>query len=417
MWEIYRTKLDHLSKYEKKLLTLEYYDKRISNSKLLSKYNIEGVLPKNLYRCFTGDISNKLCKYCHQKMMTLPFSNIEEEQNGYECFACGNAEFTTSNSTIHSLSCEENNKEILFESKCSNRAISVQLNDLIQQRYSEHTLVINSLNDLSITELIELAAFLELYIDENYNYTVPICNMPGKLTPDVEWNRRLVRTLYNKEYIAISEISPIEAFVSLHDNKIFEKIHFNKVCFYPTFHSNYKCMLKKLLSGDLIEYFSEKSKEDYDLLIIEMYELWKKIGVSECIEFLEYQMSRLNFQIQLGQKTHDMFSDFLNVLSVSEIHSIIYGGITYACRVREEKKIYGRYASNTAISIIRSTGEKVITGHWNKKSFNRPYNIQQSSISKYFFHNVLKINESAFNITPKINMIEEVLQSYINQIN
>lgn len=51
--------------------------------------------------------------------------------------------------------------------------------------------------------------------------------------------------------------------------------------------------------------------------------LWKEIAVAECIEYLQYQLDKVNFEFTPGEKTYKTFEIILNDFSVSQVYGII----------------------------------------------------------------------------------------------
>ncbi|MCC9294963.1 hypothetical protein LN736_08855 [Clostridium sp. WLY-B-L2] len=54
--------------------------------------------------------------------------------------------------------------------------------------------------------------------------------------------------------------------------------------------------------------------------------------MSECLEYLNFQMDSVRFDFNPGKKTIAVFNDLLDNFSVSQIYGIIYKAITNATK-------------------------------------------------------------------------------------
>ena len=75
----------------------------------------------------------------------------------------------------------------------------------------------------------------------------------------------------------------------------------------------------------------------------EALELWKEIAVAECIEYLQYQLDKVNFEFTPGEKTYKTFEIILNDFSVSQIYGIIWRSVADASKLYLEKGICYNY--------------------------------------------------------------------------
>lgn len=88
--------------------------------------------------------------------------------------------------------------------------------------------------------------------------------------------------------------------------------------------------------------------------------IWKEIALAECIQYLKYQMEKVNFNFNPGEKTISIFDDFSNDFSTSQVYGIIYKGITSSTRYFQEHKVSRQLAANSVIGACQRYAEKAI---------------------------------------------------------
>lgn len=90
----------------------------------------------------------------------------------------------------------------------------------------------------------------------------------------------------------------------------------------------------------------------------EALELWKEIAVAECIEYLQYQLDKVNFEFTPGEKTYKTFEIILNDFSVSQIYGIIWRSVADASKLYLEKGISKKHAANSVIGACERYAER-----------------------------------------------------------
>jgi hypothetical protein len=88
--------------------------------------------------------------------------------------------------------------------------------------------------------------------------------------------------------------------------------------------------------------------------------IWKEIALNECLEYFKYQMDKVKFDFNPGEKTSTVFKDLLEHFSVAQIYGIIYKAIANAIRYYQETNIARKQAANSVIGNCQRYGEKTI---------------------------------------------------------
>jgi hypothetical protein len=71
-------------------------------------------------------------------------------------------------------------------------------------------------------------------------------------------------------------------------------------------------------------------------------------------------------------------------------------------------------ATNVAVDYLENYAENILSEEWTRNRFDRSYIIQQSFISKFFFNEILKIEEEGFYTIPSKKIIKEQLFKKFN---
>ena len=130
--------------------------------------------------------------------------------------------------------------------------------------------------------------------------------------------------------------------------------------------------------------------------------LWKEIAVPECIEYLQYQLDKVNFEFTPGEKTYKTFDIILNDFSVSQIYGIIWRAVADASKLYLEKGISKKHAANSVIGACERYAERAKINGWDLTQYNRIKDLPQSVLSLFYFNRVLGIGEMGFRVPPTI---------------
>lgn len=135
----------------------------------------------------------------------------------------------------------------------------------------------------------------------------------------------------------------------------------------------------------------------------EALELWKKIALWECLEYLAYQMEKVRFTFHPGEKTISMFSKMLDDFSVSQIYCIIYKSVDKACREKQSRNLSTAHAANTVIYYCGCYADNIKLKGWGVGSYQRIKDLPQCELSRYFFNSVIRIGDKGFENVPNLN--------------
>lgn len=372
--------LQHLSTEELDNLMKRYYSNESVNL-LVKEYDLD-IRPNSLYKYFPPElVENELCEYCginlvkHRKSKSnMNFSN--ENKNEYYCPKC-------------------EHRPYFIKCDCSNCIDSMyrKVNDKkskIQEVYGHCQEQIN-LDELNFREKIYVAIVCSKLLKEDMYHFIPFCEYEGKLTPDINMDYDIFRELFKKKVLRVSPISSISAFK---DYEEFPNVFYiDKV----TFYLNIEYQSSKSETFEKVLNVNYTFKKNFD----EIINLWREIGVAECKEYLLYVLNKVGFDFSPGEKTQKVFEMLLNDFSVSQIFGIIKRQVDSVSSLFLEKGLNRKHAANMVIGNCERFAERAKSEGWSLTQYNRPYELQQSDLSFFFFYNVLKIGDKGFRMSIK----------------
>lgn len=374
--------LKHLSDDEINSLVQRYYAGE-AVSKLLKEYQLS-VRANDLYTLFPPEIcENEICEYCGEYLVRdrVPKAAMSWRQNdtGLYCPVCKHKPY------IHSCQC----------SNCveKERELQKSREKRIQEVYSIKSNPVN-FSEIPFEQKVFLGALCRALCRENLYEINPYTESEVVLTPTDELRAQMYNVLYENGIITVSPVSPVEAFVIDHEefpNRFYTyKVIYNLNLRFPP---NKKELFTEIFDPN---YYSSSANKDDAL------ELWRRIAVGECIEYLIYQLDSVGFEFSPGEKTKKTFEILLNDFSVSQIYGIIWKSVADVSRLYLEKGISKRHAANSVIGACERLGERAKMNGWTLTEYNRIKDLPQSELSSFFFNKVLKIGEMGFRLPPTI---------------
>ena len=373
--------LNHLTAEEVNTLMHRYYAGE-TVSKLIEEYHISA-RPAELYKLFPPEVcQNHSCEYCHEFLVRDRPSKTWKNNCKYEwdlyCPVCGHKPFQKN-------------------CKCKNCVEKEQLLKIdqlkrIQEVYSRERTPVNFYK-LSFQNKVFLGALCRALLKENLYEIKPYAEANIVLAPTIAFEHKIYSNLIHSEVISVSPNSQLEAFVT--DSEDFPNTFY-------TFKASY--YLNLIFPPDKHELFAEISNPNYysPEYAEEALELWKEIAVAECIEYLQYQLKKVNFDFTPGDKTYTTFETILENFSVSQIYGIIWRSVADASKLYLERGITRKHAANSIIGACERYAERAKICGWDLSQYNRIKDLPESALSQFYFNKVLGIGEMGFRVPPTI---------------
>lgn len=388
-------KLKHLNEKQIEELMNRYYsDNGETAAVLINEYNLD-VLPSRLYTLFPDVICDEKCKWCQERLQMPALSKTARMTGSTNkkktCPNCGHVE------NIHYCHCENCQRERIAERELKEkqeREKALTLRRQIHEAYRYEGIRQVELEEINFEERVSLGAILRGFLSEDMTTINPIDIF--SLTSDANLSCELIRALCSKGILLVDSTSDIEAFKpgeNFPNTYYLDRVKYRLNLKFPP---NKEKFIKELLSP----------KGNMEFSVEDALYLWKKIAVSECIEYLLYQFDKVGFEFSAGKKTYAMFEELLDDFSVSQIYAIIYPKVANASKLYLERTLTKKHAANTVISTCQTYGERIRIEGWAFKGYSRIKELPQSIISEYFFNKVLGIGDRGFNMCPVKELYE-----------
>jgi hypothetical protein len=250
---------------------------------------------------------------------------------------------------------------------------------------------------LSLTDAIYLISIMRgAYEDLTKIKPVDLFEQPLAATNDLK--REIILQAHDNGMIFIHPDSEVDAFV----DETLDQFYIYKVYYAPMI-TEKSLVDPKTLVTDLHQYVSLPwTEEECEEALV----MWKKIALSECMEYLLFVMKEHQFEFTPGEKTTQYLEFTLQHFSTGQVYNIIWKAVRDAAAffVRESGTSK-KHAANVAISSIQRTAERAIAEKWDLKAFRRNYKIKQSIISEVFYNFAAMLGDTGFETVPNIESI------------
>lgn len=217
------------------------------------------------------------------------------------------------------------------------------------------------------------------------------------LSADQEFSTEIIKRLHRNGLIYVHPDTEPEAFV---DDDISQ--------FY-IYHAYYAPPISQSTPGDPKSLVTELHKhvngewsEDW---CQEASEIWKKVALSECKEYLLFVLDEHHFEFNPGEKTTQYLEYALENFSTAQVFNTIWRAAKDAAAYYQRERISKRQAANAAIAAIQKYSERAIAENWEIKPYRRNYKCPQSIISEVLYNFALKLAEEGFQLIPNIETI------------
>lgn len=371
--------LSHLTSGEIETLMQRYYDGE-AVSKLMKEYNITA-RASELYKLFPPEVyQNYSCEYCDEFLVINRPSKAMKDSPRYErelyCPICGHKPFQSH------CTCENCLEE--------ERLLKIEQLGQIKETYSRAKTPVDFFN-LSFENKVYLGSLCRALLKENLYEITPYFGAEVVLTPTNALNDKVYSNLIDNQVIVVSPQSTLEAFdIDSEDFPntfyIYKVTYFLNLVFPPNKHDLFTEILNP-------SYYSTDCAD-------EALALWKEIAIAECIEYLQYQLSKVNFEFTPGDKTYKTFEIILNDFSISQIYGIIWRAVADASKLYLEKGISKKHAANSVIGSCERYAERAKLNSWDLAQYNRIRDLPQSALSLFYFNRVLGIGDMGFRVPP-----------------
>lgn len=380
--------IEHLSETQLEELMATYYDNDCTVKGLLKKYKIKAH-PSQLVSFFPPLVLEEECEYCKKPLLKNRPSRTGYSSSQPYCPTCNHV---VGRFHCRCLNCQKKYAEQKQYQSEKEKRQNEEKRLAIVKTYDPNLFQKVKEQNLTLIQRISLAALLRLGLNEEGHVINPPIGYFKKFTPQAEFNRELLLALTKTNIIFPDINSSIEAFED--GDKFPNSFYIYNVSYYLNLapkDGDTAAMFKRLLMPDQALFNEEK-----DLC----FEIWKRIAMSEVLEYLNYSIEKIGFELNPGEKTMAILRSLLEDYSVSQLYSIIYRSIANTAKFYQENKITRKHAGNMVVTHIQRYGERAKAEGWEIKGFSRVYDLPQTAISEIFFNRILNIGSLGFELPP-----------------
>ncbi len=214
-------------------------------------------------------------------------------------------------------------------------------------------------------------------------------NQTDLLSPEFDFDFKIVKDLYHSGIIAVSPLSPLEAIelneengFSFYLNKVIWEVPLEKTDSLPSVINRIK---KKFESMEYIDAEHESIKE-----------VGKELCLVECLAYLTHVVEEHQLSFRVGEKTKLVLNSALENFSVAQVYNFIWRAGKDAAAFYLRSGVPRAHAANTIVRNIQKQYERALANNWEIKAFSRNYNMPQSIISQVIFNLLLKTDDGGF---------------------
>lgn len=248
--------------------------------------------------------------------------------------------------------------------------------------------------------MVYLLAVIRGAASEDLSYVIPLDKLKERLAPTPELEHEMLLELYRERLLFIHPGSPKEAFVltespwQFYSRDVFWALPIGKggETLEPL-----EGLERTVREND----FPDQWEED-------ALELWKKIALHECLEYLTLTMEQHNLPAKPGPKTHSTLSSLLYEFSVAQIYSFIWRAAKDAAAFYMREGTTKSHAANTVVGAIQRQADSAKARGWIPREFRRNFDAPQSMLSRVLFGAFLGAGDSGFS-TP-LNASDRLLR-------
>jgi hypothetical protein len=253
------------------------------------------------------------------------------------------------------------------------------------------------IQSLSLADAIYLISIMRGGAIEDLTRIMPVAMFEQPLSADHEFSTEIISYLYDNRLIYVHPESVVEAF----KKDDIGTFYIYRVDYAPPISKTSPNNPKALL----IELHNLIDRGWAEEWCQEALQIWKKIALSECKEYLLYVLKEHNFEFSPGEKTTQHLEFALEHYSTGQVYNMIWRAAKDAAAYYLRGGVPRQQAANSAISAIQRYTERALAENWDLKPYRRNYKTPQAIVSEVFYNLALRLGEDGFLLVPNIQTI------------
>lgn len=246
-----------------------------------------------------------------------------------------------------------------------------------------------ALEELGLIDKLLLMAVVESLGSDNLKTTLSLTdNLQRPLSPLYTMDERILEHLFKANILLLNPMDSLNYASITETGKIDINLDYSQAIFDFSYDTNDITSLRVTV---------KEQKTINDVINNLAFKDWcENIQLAECLSYL-IERARINsLAPPLGDKMMSLLQANLTTYSVAELYSLIWMAVESASSYSNKPNITNKHASNSVYTILQSNIDKVSSGIWKRKTFNRDTNLPKSAITKVFFDDVFKTSDCGF---------------------
>jgi hypothetical protein len=104
---------------------------------------------------------------------------------------------------------------------------------------------------------------------------------------------------------------------------------------------------------------------------VERDDLWRKLALAECLEYLRISLEDHGLAKEMGEKTRHVVENALNDFSIGQVYSFIWRAAKDAAAFYMREAVSKRHAANTVVGAIERSAERALANRWEVAQYRR----------------------------------------------
>lgn len=248
----------------------------------------------------------------------------------------------------------------------------------------------------SFEDAVYFLSLVRLGVNEDFRFIRPLRSITDLFSPSRDFGFAILKQLYRNEVIYVHPESSIDSFEIKEDDSI--QFSLDRVMWALPIKDDLQD--SKKIVQELEQIFRNESWPEH--WRGEALNLWKKIALQECFQYLEVVLTEHGFPFAPGEKTNLTFSNLLEEYSVAQMYNFIWRAAKDAASFYLRERVNKQHAANTIVGSIQRQAERALAENWQVKPYRRDFRCPQSIVSQVLFNTALRIGEEGFTLPPII---------------
>ena len=367
-----------LSQEQLEALLEDYYDpeKKLSVSQIVEKYDLH-VRPNELSKYFPDIQSDQICPYCDTNLTSKAPSRSSVSGLIFRCGTCSHS----SRPNCFCENCRRKKQQIEANENALKKA-------LVLRFYGNPATNISAAHEITnLDDAVSLRALVAHAVDEDVRTVRPWSQTQVRFGPTDRLILDTVHRLYDSTLIAPDAESALSSF------------HFGSLDEAPRYYPNkVNWIILPGLSKETRISFLRDLDPMIDLLLEyhdQQVRMSRKLLHAEALEYYLYKLLTIDIEVEVGDKTKEVFSNLINKFSLSKIYQIVYQAIKSTHFFVAQNDIPEYRAKNMYIGSVERTASKYEAEGW-LKDYRRDFNCPQTTLSATYFNGALRLGEKYF---------------------